>query len=250
MKLYEKGFMAITLIAGMTLHCGPADDATNACVAPESPGEVSPDFDLNASAVRYDAALDLLIFEQSVAGVAGRTIPEAAGQLNGAPVQGYVFPTTLKSSDVGFDQREGIVALAVTSHPDFDDTPLWDENNDRDYGNDGPVFHSHWVLLQKDERVAGGFSVQATDDASVLPATNPGMPMYMDSPGFSIVKQGNRIRVLVPAQRVNHQTGFRYDGLTAFLRVSLGDPDRPMLGVYEVYRICSGDLSLPFTVRR
>ena len=54
---------------------------------------------------------------------------------------GYVFPTSLKSEDVGFGQVEGIVALALTSHPDFDDTPLWDENTDGTFDNDGIIWH-------------------------------------------------------------------------------------------------------------
>ncbi|MEQ9366650.1 MAG: hypothetical protein RIF32_20590, partial [Leptospirales bacterium] len=233
-------------------HCGASSSTSGACVpAEERPSSrVSADFRLTETSVRYNSDLDLLIFEQVVAGTAGATIPVAAGRLNGAPVQGYVFPTSLKASDVGFDDRDGIVALAVTSHPDFDDTPLWDENNDRDYKNDGPVFHSHWVLLGKDERVPGGLAVQPVDDASRLPATNPGMPVYMDSPGFSIVRSGRRIRVLVPAQRLNHRTNFQYDGVTAFMQVSIGQRDEPMLGVYEVYSVCSGDLSLPYTVER
>ncbi|MCR9142945.1 MAG: hypothetical protein NXI24_11880 [bacterium] len=240
------------LIPAMIAHCGPGAPERETCVAPTGDPEGSEtksppaDYHLQAASVRYDADLDLLVFEQTVAGAAGGTVPTPAGQLNGAPVEGYVFPTDLKGGDVGFDDREGIVALAVTAHPDFDDTPLWDENNDRDYKNDGPVFHSHWVLLGPDERVPGGLAVQAVDATSVLPPTNPGMPMYMDSPGFSIVRDGSHIRVLVPAQRVNHRKDFQYDAVTAFMRVSIGDPDKPMLGVYAVHSVCSGDLSLPF----
>jgi len=44
---------------------------------------------------------------------------------------------------VGFDPKSGILALTVTSHPDFDDTPLIDENNDGDPANDGKTWHSH-----------------------------------------------------------------------------------------------------------
>ncbi len=46
-------------------------------------------------------------------------------------------PTTLDSSVIGFDGKKGIVALALTAHPDFDDTPLYDENNDGNLANDG-----------------------------------------------------------------------------------------------------------------
>ena len=79
------------------------------------------------------------MFTISVNGKAGKSVPSATGQLDGAPVLGYVFPTNLKSTDVGFSGTDGIVALALTSHPDFDDTPLWDENYDRNYANDGII---------------------------------------------------------------------------------------------------------------
>lgn len=83
----------------------------------------TPDLVLTAASVTYLADMDMLIFEQKVQGVAGGTRPRPRGELNGAPVPGYVFPTTLKSQDVGFSPTEGVVALAVTSHPDFDDSP-------------------------------------------------------------------------------------------------------------------------------
>jgi hypothetical protein len=52
------------------------------------------------------------------------------------------------------------VALAVASQPDFDDMPLWDENGDGHYGNDGVRWHTHWVVLQKGARVPGDLSVK------------------------------------------------------------------------------------------
>src|SRR5690606_35206288 len=213
----------------------------------------TPDLDLTRAAVRYLPDLDLLVFEQEVEGTAGGTTPEARGQLDGAPVLGYVFPTTLAPEDVGFGGGDGVVALAVTAHPDFDDTPLWDENNDRDYANDGVVFHTHWVVLVPDDRVPGGYAVRefAQEDAAVvLPPTNPGMPMFMDSPGFSVVLRGPVLRVLVPAGRVANRTDFRYDGLTAYLEVNTSAAARPMLGVSPVYEVLSGDLSLPYAVER
>lgn len=218
---------------------------------PVQPVEQSPALEIQSAQVQYLRDLDLLVFEQTLKGTAGSSIPSAAGQLNGAPVLGYVFPTTLSPEDVGFSATDGIVALAVTSHPDFDDTPLWDEDNDRDYANDGVVWHPHWVVLAPDERVPGGLSVLefAKDNSSVvLPPTNPGMPMYMDSPGFSVVTDDETLRVLVPAQRVNHITEFNFDGVTAYMEVNTSDSDRPLLGVYAVYSVASGNLSLPYTV--
>ena len=216
------------------------------------------DFQINSVNVKHSDDIAATIWEISVKGTAGTTTPTPAGQLNGAPVLGYVFPTTLKPTDVGFGDTEGIVALALTSHPDFDDTPLWDENADRNFTNDGIVWHPHWVVLTDDKRVEGGLAVKQFDpkDTSVvLPPTNPGMPMYMDSPGFQVITKGNTIRVIVPDYRMNNKTDFSYDGVAAYMEVYTGGEgnhggrDKPMLGVYKVYSVASGDLSLPYSVK-
>ena len=209
-------------------------------------------FTINTVQVTHHADLGVTVWEISVKGIAGKTVPIPEGQLNGAPVLGYVFPTNLGSTDVGFGKTEGIVALALTSHPDFDDTPLWDENSDRIFDNDGVVWHPHWVVLVEDERVAGGLSVKQfteTDESVVLPPSNPGMPMYMDSPGYSVVARKGSIKVVVPDYRINNKTTFNYDGVTAFMKVNTSEENKPVLGVYEVYGVASGDLSLPFTVK-
>ncbi len=216
-----------------------------------SPVGDSPDLDISTVKVYLLESIDLLVFDMTVHGTPGDTRPAPRGQMNGAPVLGYVFPTTLAPEDVGFGKTEGVVALAVTSHPDFDDTPLWDEDNDRDYSNDGGVFHTHWVVLHEDTRVPGGLAVKQFDpakrDAVTLPPTNPGMPMYMDSPGLSVVVRGNTLRVLVPRARVGGNADFRFDGVTAYMQV-MQSGDYPLLGVYKVYDLWSGDLSLPGVV--
>lgn len=221
-------------------------------------GYKGPDFDITAASVHYVADLDVLVFEQQTAGTAGRTVPRPNGKLDGAPVLGYVFPTSLTPDAVGFDGAAGIVALAVTAHPDFDDTPLWDENGDGNYGNDGVTWHTHWVVLVEDARVPGRLSVREfkKTDAVVLPPTNPGMPMYMDSPGFPVMTRDNAIRVVVPASRIRFGAGeptFSFDAVSCYMRVSApatGEGTLPMLGVYEVFDVLSGDLSLPYTVTR
>lgn len=210
------------------------------------------DMKITGANVEYLENLDLLVFELQTDGQAGKTVPNARGELNGAPVLGYVFPTSLKSGDVGFGELNGVVALAVTAHPDFDDTPLWDENNDGNYENDGVTWHSHWVVLGPDKRVKGGLSViefKKEDKSIVLPPTNPGMPMYMDSPGYSIVAEKGKLKVLVPAQRVDYKKQFNYDAVSAYMEVNTSDEKRPLLGVYEVFGVLSGDLSLPYTVK-
>ncbi len=205
-------------------------------------------FDITNVSVQKDAELDQLIFRIEVAGNAGDSVPVAIGALDAAPVLGYVIPTSLNAADVGFDSTSGIVALALTAHPDFDDTPLWDENSDANYTNDGIVWHPHWVLLENNASVPGGLAVKATTGTSVLPPTNPGMPMYMDSPGFPVVTSGHTISCMVPLYRIHYRDQFNYDGVTAYMQVNTSNMSLPMLGVYSVYDVASGNLSLPYTV--
>ncbi len=209
-------------------------------------------FKINEVSVTHKPDLGVTIWEITVNGTAGKTTPTKVGQLDGAPVLGYVFPTSLKPTDVGFNQTDGIVALALTSHPDFDDTPLWDENSDQIFDNDGIIWHPHWVILHEDKRVDGGLSVKQfkkADETVVLPPTNPGMPMYMDSPGYPVITKSNTIKVVVPDYRMNNRTDFSYDGVTAFMKVNTSNENLPMLGVYEVFSVASGDLSLPYKVK-
>lgn len=217
------------------------------------------DFKIKSAKIAHDKNLAQTIWEIKVDGLAGATLPKPVGKLDGAPVLGYVFPTTLKSTDIGFSATDGIVAMALTSHPDFEDTPLWDENADGDYLNDGIVWHAHWVVLVEDKRVGGKLSVKEfkKGDPSVkLPPTNPGMAMYMDSPGFNVIWKGNTISVVIPDFRIGNKTDFKYDAVACYMQISTGeggshesDGAMPMLGVYTVYSAASGNLSLPYSVK-
>ncbi len=211
----------------------------------------SANLQIESTSVVYSEELEQLVFTITVKGDAGKSVPNLFGQMNGAPVLGYVFPTTLSPTDVGFGETDGIVAMALTSHPDFDDTPLWDENMDRNYLNDGVIWHPHWVVLTQNSAVPGGLAVKqfdSNDDSVVLPPTNPGMPMYMDSPGYSVITKGNKIRVIIPAYRMNNKTDFNFDAVTAYMEVNTSNKRYPLLGVYNVYSVASGNLSLPYSV--
>lgn len=215
----------------------------------------SKDFKIKSAQVIHNKKYGTLEFEITVEGKAGKTVPTPVGKLDMAPVLGYVFPTTLKPEDIGFGATEGIVALALTSHPDFDDSPIWDENADGKFDNDGIVWHPHWVVLVEDKRVKGGLSVKEYKKADKItkPATAPDMPMYMDSPGFPVVTQDNAIRVSVPTYRVNNKVSFNYDAVSCYMEVSAPEGgmsmDKPMLGVYNVYSVLSKKLSLPYKVK-
>jgi len=188
-----------------------------------------------------------LEFRMTVADGIGDDRPEPTGELDGAKVASYVWPTKLDTARVGFGENAGILALAVTSHPDFDDTPLYDENGDGKRGNDGASWHTHWVVLVKaEDACGGGFKVKdIPEDATPdLPTTWPGLPLYIDSPGYDPIMGDETVTVRVPFRNAPELKGVGFDGVTAGLQVST-DVHDPMLCVSDVHDIASGDLSLP-----
>ena len=199
--------------------------------------------DLVATMVERDG--DELVFHAHVVDVGEATPPPAAGDLDGAPVWSYVWPTSLDSSTVGFEAGQGILALAATSHPDFDDTPLYDEDGDGDLANDGATWHAHWVVLGETEQCAAGLAVIGIPEGETpaVPDTWPGLPLLLDSPDLATWTSDDGVMVRLPASDIG-DAAFQFDGVTAGLRVSTS-PHDPLLCVEDVWDIASGDLSLP-----
>ena len=186
-------------------------------------------------------------FHMTTTGTAGAEHPGPTGALGGAPVLAYVWPTSLDPAVVGFESASGILALAATSHPDFDDTPLFDENNDGDPANDGLLWHSHWVVLTQTEGCGtGALAVRDIPEGAnpALPATWPGLPIFIASPGYTPLFDGPEISVTVPFAEPDAIAGAAYDGVSSALRVN-ANIRAPLLCVTEVFDIASGDLSLP-----
>ncbi|WUR12456.1 hypothetical protein E7V67_022550 [[Empedobacter] haloabium] len=195
---------------------------------------------------------NVAVFHVAVSGKAGASKPSKVGKLAGSNVFSYVWPTTLDPAVVGFDKGAGILALAVTSHPDFDDTPLYDENGDGNLKNDGDLWHSHWVVLQPDDACGKGALkvVDIPEGAKPkLPKTWPGLPLLIDSPGWSPVFKENVLEVRVPFDDIGVLTGTGFDGVTAALRVN-ASVHSPLLCVVDVFKVASGNLTLPGQVGR
>ena len=200
----------------------------------------APAFDITTAGATTDGRLTT--FAMEVAGVAGSKKPKAIGQLAGAKVESYVWPTSLDPSVVGFDKESGILSLAITAHPDFDDTPLYDEDGDGDPANDGADWHSHWVVLVEDKACAAGLKVRdVSPGVDLLPATAPYLPIALDSPGMSPILDGRTARITVP---VSDTQNVSFDAVTAELQVN-ENTEVPLLCVTGVHDIASGDLSLP-----
>ncbi|MDH5447276.1 MAG: hypothetical protein OEY52_17140 [Gammaproteobacteria bacterium] len=206
---------------------------------------IQPAFDIVHARVKVDGPN--LVFQQRVTGKAGSIKPTATGQLAGSEVFSYVWPTSMDSSAVGFEPSQGILALVLTAHPDFDDTPRYDENRDGDKTNDGNVWHSHWVVLTHDDACGpGALKVKDIPKGSKpkLPSTWPDLPLFIDSPGYEPQLKSHKVSIKVPLKDVGFTEDFRFDSVTAGLRINQS-VHNPLLCVVKVHDVASSDLSLP-----
>lgn len=181
------------------------------------------------------------IFQMRVRSAAGNAKPNATGKFEGSEVHAYVWPTSLNSTDVGFEKDQGIVALAATFHPDFDDASQRATNaTNRDR------WHAHWVILNEDEACPGGLKVTDIPAGATpkLPADWPGVPLLIDSPEYRTEFQGDTVDVHVPLAEIGALAAASFDGVTAGLRID-ANLHAPLLCVQNVFKIASGNLSLP-----
>lgn len=206
---------------------------------------VKADFDIVHAKVTTEN--NVVTFHMAVPGKAGKSKPAKTGKLAGSNVFSYVWPTSIDPYEVGFERGTGILAMALTSHPDFDDTPLYDENGDGNLTNDGDLWHSHWVVLKPTEACGPGALgvVDIPEGAKPrLPKTWPGLPILIDSPGWDPVFKGQTVEVRVPFDDIGVLAAAKFDGVTAGLRVN-ASVHAPLLCVVDVFKVASGDLSLP-----
>lgn len=240
--------LSLTAALALTASAALADgDHHHGITSPVDSAKVA-DFDIVEAHVHLHGRY--ATFEMETAGTAGATALEKTNDgAPGADIWAYVWPTTLDPSAVGFGKGTGILALAATNHPNFDDTPLFDENVDGDTGNDGGHWHSHWVVLTPNKDCGpGALAVRDVAEGTnpVMPATWPGVPFYLDSPGFTPVFDGPTItiNVVLANADISALEGVSYDGATTALRVD-ADFHAPHVCVVDVFDVASGDLSLP-----
>ncbi len=242
--MHHPGLTALASAAIATLITGPLTAQQGGITAQRTPA-VPATFDIVSAHIRTEG--NIAIFRMAVSGNAGATTPTATGQFAGSEVFSYVWPTSVDPSEVGFDKEAGILALAVTSHPDFDDTPLFDEDRDGYVNNDGAVWHMHWVVLGPDNACGEGALkvIDIPEGAKPrLPKSWPGVPLLLDSPGWQPIISGDAVEVRIPFEQIAVIEQARYDGVTAGLRVN-ASAHSPLLCVANVFDVASGDLSLP-----
>ena len=214
----------------------PGLASAQAITSPAQPAETAA-FDI----VRTDVVSegDDVVFTVQVRGEAGEVKPKATGQFAGSAVFSYVWPTSLDSGTVGFDGDQGILALAVTFHPDFDDAAFGGVNRH--------VWHPHWVVLVPDEACGPG-ALKVRDiplgKTPRVPETWPNVPLLIDSPAYPTELGGDLVTVRVPAAVIGAPAGVRFDGVTSALLVN-ANLHAPLLCISDVFDVASGDLSLP-----
>lgn len=227
------------MAAGLLCACGSSDpepvSTAKAIVAVPNP-QVEAAFDIVHTEIVTSNGN--AIFRTKVRGGAGTSKPKSVGKFAGSGVYSYVWPTSLNSADVGFDKDQGIVALAVTFHPDFDDAPKGARNRD--------VWHSHWVVLVEDKSCGGGLKVKDIPAGTkpTLPETWPDVPILIDSPDYPPAFTADTVEVRIPLAKISAISTASFDGVTSGLRIN-ESIHAPLLCVANVFKVASGNLTLP-----
>lgn len=229
------------LLLAVAVFGAATDVAAQAVVSPADATKAAP-FDIVRTQVTSQGTD--VVFKVQVRGKAGDLKPKAVGQFAGSAVYSYVWPTSLDSASVGFEGGQGILALAVTFHPDFDDAAYGGVNRH--------VWHPHWVVLVKDEACGpGALKVRDIPAGTTpkVPATWPNVPLLIDSPTYPLTIETDTVEVRVPATVIGAVAGVKFDGVTSALKVN-ANLHAPLLCISDVFDVASGDLSLPGWIGR
>lgn len=189
---------------------------------------LDPAFDIGSVDVRTDG--DFLHFRMTLRGNAGASLPPRTGQFEGSQMYAYIWPTSADSSAAGFPRGQGLLALALISHPD-----VVENVGGRQLSAE---WHPHWMVLAP-SMGCGPYGLRIMDGMAAAPGTRPLMtvPASLNS-----AMTGNMVDVRVPAAMLGDTNTLRFDGLTASLAASSGGPS-PLVCV-RPFDVASGRLVL------
>jgi hypothetical protein len=229
--------LSSSLAVALLVASGLSGSAFAHDVTAAANSKVRASFDILQARAETDG--NKVTFIMTTRGTAGAEKPKKTGKFAGSQVYAYVWPTKVDSEAVGFEKGAGILAAAVTAHPDFNDEPLFENN--------GANWHFHWVVLTKDP-ACGPAALKVKDiepgTKPKLPKTWPGASILIDSPGYRPNFKANTVKVTVPFDSTDVAASLSFDGVTTALKVD-GNLHAPLLCVSDVFKIGSGDLSLP-----
>lgn len=224
-------------LAALLITAAPGSPAFAHDVTSASNAKINASFDVLTA--HAETKGNLVTFSMSTRGAAGAVKPKATGTFAGSSVYAYVWPTKVDPEAAGFEKGSGILAAAVTAHPDFNDEPL--------FANKGGEWHFHWVVLTKDALCGpSGLKVRDIEPGTKpkLPKTWPGAAIFIDSPGYQPRFKTTTVNVTVPFESPEVAQSVAFDSVTTALKVN-GNLHAPLLCVSDVFKIGSGDLSLP-----
>ena len=105
-------YAALTVsLAGLN---GCNSHSSNTYNEPSLPGDsyIGETFHIEAAEIKYEPALDAYLFSLQTKADVASIRPTPIGQVNGAPVLGYVFVTSLLPADIGFTVANLAIVLA------------------------------------------------------------------------------------------------------------------------------------------
>ena len=194
--------------------------------------KIDPAFDIGTVEVLTDG--DFLRFHMSLRGNAGASLPPRTGNFEGSQMFAYIWPTSADSAAAGFPRGQGLLALALVSHPD-----VVENVGGRQLSAE---WHPHWMVLVP-SMGCGPYGLRIMDGMAAAPGRSP----LMSKPAsLNSAMAGNMVDVRVPAALLGDTKTLRFDGMTASLAVSSGGPS-PLVCVRPM-DVASGRLVLQGTV--
>lgn len=214
---------------------------------------VDPTFDILNTEVLKDG--DFLRFRMTMRGNAGTSLPARTGNFEGSQMYAYIWPTSADSAAAGFPRGQGLLALALVSHPDA----VEDVGGTR-FSAD---WHPHWMVLVP-AMACGPYGLRVVDGGA-RPAPNAppnvnapavagaiagavpgGAPLLSTVARLPSAMTGPTVEVRVPAAMMGDPQALRFDGMTATLLVA-GVGQSPVMCV-RPFDVASGRLVLQGTV--
>lgn len=221
----------LTVAIGL-LACGLGGVAVADAIISPVNETIEPTFDIQNADVRREG--DFLFFRMTLRSNAGTSLPPRTGKFLGSQMFAYIWPTSADSAAAGFPRGQGLLALALVSHPD-----LVEKNGNMEFSVD---WHPHWMVLVP-AMGCGPFGLRIVEGQPVAPGA---LPLLTKVASLPSAMAGPMIEVRVPAGQLGDPATLRFDGMTAAIIATNATP-APLMCVRPI-DVASGRLVLQGTV--